>query len=90
METETEKKLPTWALLVSGAIAGAVSRTATAPLDRLKTLMQAQTVRSPGLLHGMRSIAMEGGWRAFFRGNGANVVKIAPEVCTGLVIVGRE
>ncbi len=27
----------------------------------------------------MRAIHEQGGWRAFFRGNGTNVIKIAPE-----------
>ena len=66
--------------LVSGAVAGTVSRTGTAPIDRLKTLMQAGGSRVPsGLMDGMRMIYGEGGARAFFQGNGANCVKVAPE-----------
>ena len=34
-----DKKPGAWATLASGAVAGAVSRTSTAPLDRLKVLM---------------------------------------------------
>jgi solute carrier family 25 phosphate transporter 23/24/25/41 len=65
----------------SGSIAGGISRTVTAPLDRLKTLMQASPPgqKSPGLLAGLRGIYAEGGIAPFFRGNLANCIKIAPE-----------
>jgi hypothetical protein len=66
-----------------------VSRTATAPLDRLKTLLQAQGahpampntgVRVTGMWHCVQEIVREGGLKSFWRGNGTNVIKIAPEV----------
>jgi hypothetical protein len=75
------------ASLACGAIAGAVSRTATAPMDRIKLLMQAAPVapRPEGMLGAVRSIYADGGARSFFRGNGANCVKIAPEMALKLV-----
>jgi solute carrier family 25 phosphate transporter 23/24/25/41 len=67
--------------LLAGGLAGAVSRTVTAPMDRLKTLLQAGSSisRGGGVVAGMRDIFAEGGWRGFFRGNGTNVLKIIPE-----------
>ena len=64
--------------LIAGGIAGAASRTATAPLDRLKVNMQVQTNRTT-VAHAVKSIWKEGGLVGFFRGNGLNVVKVAPE-----------
>ncbi|PVH65797.1 hypothetical protein PAHAL_1G078600 [Panicum hallii] len=64
--------------LIAGGIAGAASRTATAPLDRLKVNMQVQTNRTT-VAHAVKSIWREGGLVGFFRGNGLNVVKVAPE-----------
>ncbi|XP_058393923.1 mitochondrial adenyl nucleotide antiporter SLC25A23 isoform X2 [Diceros bicornis minor] len=70
-----------WKQLVAGAVAGAVSRTGTAPLDRLKVFMQVHASKTNRLniLGGLRSMIREGGVRALWRGNGINVLKIAPE-----------
>ncbi|XP_036595549.1 solute carrier family 25 member 41 [Trichosurus vulpecula] len=70
-----------WKFLVSGAVAGAVSRTGTAPLDRAKVFMQvyASKTNIMNLLGGMRSMIQEGGISSLWRGNGVNVLKIVPE-----------
>ena len=74
-------------LLVSGGIAGAVSRTATAPIDRLKMLLQVEEGRRPMTMReGFRRMAAEGSVTAFFRGNGTNVLKIAPESAMKLTL----
>jgi solute carrier family 25 phosphate transporter 23/24/25/41 len=66
--------------LVAGAMAGAVSRTATAPLDRLKVLLAVQThSTTASILHGLKHIYDRNGVMGFFRGNGLNVLKISPE-----------
>jgi len=72
-------------VLVAGCVAGAVSRTMTAPLDRLKMLLQVH--RGPSKLTLKEAVARmvregseSGLLAAFFRGNGANVLKIAPEL----------
>ncbi|XP_035888169.1 calcium-binding mitochondrial carrier protein SCaMC-3 isoform X3 [Phyllostomus discolor] len=70
-----------WKQLVAGAVAGAVSRTGTAPLDRLKVFMQVHASKTNRLniLGGLRNMIQEGGMRSLWRGNGINVLKIAPE-----------
>lgn len=67
---------------LAGGVAGAISRTATAPLDRLKVLLQVQTNSAKGkrrVITGIIDIYKEGGILGFFRGNGINVLKVAPE-----------
>ncbi|KAI8063190.1 mitochondrial carrier domain-containing protein [Gongronella butleri] len=87
--------------LAAGGIAGAVSRTCTAPFDRLKVYLITQTAykgeaaaaavarsaavasssssSSSSIAQAVRSIYSQGGFRAFFVGNGLNVFKIVPE-----------
>ncbi|XP_012887306.1 PREDICTED: calcium-binding mitochondrial carrier protein SCaMC-1 [Dipodomys ordii] len=78
--TEEEKKSGQWwRQLLSGGIAGAVSRTSTAPLDRLKVMMQVHGSKSMNIFGGFRQMVKEGGVRSLWRGNGINVIKIAPE-----------
>ncbi|XP_051980904.1 calcium-binding mitochondrial carrier protein SCaMC-2-A [Xyrauchen texanus] len=70
-----------WRHLVAGGGAGVVSRTFTAPLDRLKVLMQVHGSHSNNMciMTGLTQMIKEGGMRSLWRGNGINVIKIAPE-----------
>lgn len=78
----TEKELITgmwWRHLMAGAFAGSVSRTCTAPLDRIKVFLQVRGTEFGSLKLCIRHLLEEGGWRSMWRGNGINVLKIAPE-----------
>lgn len=65
----------------AGALGGAVSRTATAPIDRLRTVWQVKSVDSKDInLRKMwHYLISEGTWRSMWRGNWVNVLKTAPE-----------
>ncbi|XP_057417482.1 calcium-dependent mitochondrial ATP-magnesium/phosphate carrier protein 2 [Lotus japonicus] len=63
---------------IAGGVAGAASRTATAPLDRLKVILQVQTGNA-SIMPAVMKIWQRDGLLGFFRGNGLNVVKVAPE-----------
>ena len=67
-------------IFISGGICGAVSRTMTAPADRLKVMFQSGALDADATIGDtIKAILNEGGAKSFWRGNGANVVKIAPE-----------
>jgi len=69
-----------WRHLVAGGVAGAVSRTCTAPLDRLKVLLQVHGGRKQtSIVETFKYMLKEGGMKGLWRGNGINVIKIAPE-----------
>ena len=77
-----------------GGVAGCVARTTVAPIDRVKLLLQTQTVlhaepavaargapppRYTGVWDAMRRVAAEeGGVHRLWRGNGVNCLKVAP------------
>ncbi|TGZ64534.1 hypothetical protein CRM22_006328 [Opisthorchis felineus] len=67
--------------LTAGAIAGAVSRTCTAPIDRLKLMRQVYGYKhkGSGFVEAYRYMLREGGPLSLWRGNGINILKIAPE-----------
>ncbi|XP_061878736.1 mitochondrial adenyl nucleotide antiporter SLC25A24-like isoform X1 [Entelurus aequoreus] len=80
--TEEEKSSGGWwKQLVAGAVAGSVSRTGTAPLDRMKVFMQVHSTKTNkiSLAGGLKHLLLEGGFTSLWRGNGINVLKIAPE-----------
>jgi hypothetical protein len=68
-------------------LAGAVSRTATAPVDRLKMLLQVQEGSRLSIREGMRLMSSEGGWQCgvVARGGGGSGCDSA---CGGSVVSG--
>jgi len=67
--------------LVAGGVAGGVSRTAVAPLERLKILQQvagSTTEAYNGVARGLTHIWRTEGVAGMFKGNGANCIRIVP------------
>ncbi|XP_031114119.1 mitochondrial adenine nucleotide transporter ADNT1-like [Ipomoea triloba] len=67
--------------LVAGGVAGGVSRTAVAPLERLKILLQVQNphnIKYNGTVQGLKYIWKTEGFRGLFKGNGTNCARIVP------------
>lgn len=66
--------------LSAGAFAGALSRSVTSPLERLKVMKQVQSssTKYNGVLAALKRMVQEEGVRGLFKGNGTNVVRIAP------------
>ena len=73
-------------MFIAGGTAGAVARTASAPLDRIKLLFQVQAVPSSGttataytgVWQAASKILKEEGFAAFWKGNGTNIIRIFP------------
>ncbi|CAI9785959.1 unnamed protein product [Fraxinus pennsylvanica] len=67
--------------LIAGGVAGGVSRTAVAPLERLKILLQVQNphnIKYNGTVQGLKYIWRTEGFRGLFKGNGTNCARIVP------------
>ena len=71
--------------LIAGGVAGAVSRTAVSPMERMKILFQIQgpePAAYQGILPTLTKMWREEGVMGFLRGNGTNVVRIIPYSAT--------
>ncbi|KAK0180668.1 hypothetical protein PV327_003028 [Microctonus hyperodae] len=75
-----------WRHLLAGGIAGAVSRTCTAPLDRIKVYLQVHGTRQCNMTNCFRYMLKEGGKLSLWRGNGINVLKIGPETALKFMV----
>ncbi|CAM6065742.1 unnamed protein product [Sphagnum tenellum] len=74
------------ALFAAGAVAGAAAKTVTAPLDRIKLLMQVHGIqmvqegskRGIGFLEAILKVANEEGFKGFWKGNVPQVIRVIP------------
>jgi len=68
--------------LACGAVSGVATKTAVAPLERVKLLYQVQgmfgTARYQSVWGSIATIVREDGWRGLYKGNGANIARILP------------
>eukprot|EP00252_Welwitschia_mirabilis_P001518 TRINITY_DN11382_c0_g1_i1.p1 TRINITY_DN11382_c0_g1~~TRINITY_DN11382_c0_g1_i1.p1 ORF type:complete len:402 (-),score=80.46 TRINITY_DN11382_c0_g1_i1:403-1608(-) len=75
-----------FSLFVAGAVAGAAAKTVTAPLDRIKLLMQTHVVRIQetgsgkgiGFIEAITNIRKEEGIKGYWKGNLPQVMRIIP------------
>ncbi|EOA24088.1 hypothetical protein CARUB_v10017319mg [Capsella rubella] len=74
------------AIFAAGAIAGAAAKTVTAPLDRIKLLMQTQGIRlgqqsakkAIGFIEAITMIAKDEGMKGYWKGNLPQVIRVLP------------
>ena len=71
--------------LLAGGVAGIVSRTTVAPIERVKILLQVQSLSARGdaprhssILGSLRTIVRADGVRGLWKGNTANCVRVFP------------
>ncbi|KAK6927528.1 Mitochondrial substrate/solute carrier [Dillenia turbinata] len=77
LKLKVKVKNPSLRRLISGAIAGAFSRTAVAPLETIRThLMVGSSGHSTTEV--FNNIMKTDGWQGLFRGNFVNVIRVAP------------
>lgn len=66
--------------LIAGGAAGAFAKTAVAPLERIKILLQTRTegFHSIGVYESFKKILRHEGVQGLYRGNGASVIRVVP------------
>ncbi|KAE9609709.1 putative mitochondrial carrier protein [Lupinus albus] len=68
---------PSLRRLISGAIAGAVSRSVVAPMETIRTHLMVGSCGND-TIQVFKSIMENEGWKGLFRGNFVNVIRVAP------------
>ncbi|ONK78001.1 uncharacterized protein A4U43_C02F13170 [Asparagus officinalis] len=66
--------------LIAGGAAGAFAKTAVAPLERVKILLQTRTegFKYLGIIQSLKKLKQHEGILGFYKGNGASVLRIVP------------
>lgn len=75
---EPSAKGSPWGHLFAGAVAGATSRTATAPLETLRLAAMTGVLGSTDLVEAAQRIVAAQGWQGLYKGNLVNVMRSAP------------
>jgi len=80
MTTTESPKRRVWMNLLTGGISGAISRTLTNPLERVKVVKQVNIPEYIGksTLNCLRFMTLHEGLGGLMKGNGTNVARIAP------------
>jgi len=78
-----KKVVPAWTSAVSGAIGNAFSRSAIAPLERVRMSMITDPSKYRNFLHCITDIWQKEGIKGIWRGNMINVYRIAPQGAIG-------
>ncbi|KAI9598333.1 mitochondrial carrier domain-containing protein [Syncephalis fuscata] len=89
-EGRDNKRLSIWELLSAGAIAGMPAAYLTTPADVIKTRLQVEArqgqTQYTGIMDAARKISREEGFRAFFKGGPARVLRSSPQFGTTLMV----
>ena len=86
MEAKKEDPYAFWKDFLAGGVSAAVAKTAVAPIERVKLLLQIQHIskqipeemRYKGIIDCFARIPREQGFLAYWRGNLANVIRYFP------------
>ena len=77
-EAHSQTQQPLSLFLFAGGSAGVISRTLTAPFERMKILKQLKPSSSFTSQQLFKYVWAKEGWRGLWAGNGANVVRVFP------------
>ncbi|KRW98526.1 Mitochondrial carrier domain [Pseudocohnilembus persalinus] len=93
---DRRKKGTFWRHMLAGGVSGAVSRTVVAPIERVKIILQTQNLfrvaeheKYKGFFDAIMRIPKEQGFLSLWRGNGTNVLRIAPNIAMRFAVYDK-